>query len=76
MACLVPRPFLGFSAVIAAKRVMGSAFDFSWQVFPCAFALSMLCHDPRAATTVENLKKRLGARQPDGLSCRILLFAD
>ena len=54
MACLVLRPFLGLSAVIVAKGVMGSAFDFSRQAFPCAFALLMFSYDPRAATTVEN----------------------
>ena len=54
MACLVLRPFLGFSAVIVAEGVMGSAFDFSRRAFPCAFALLMLSYDPRAATTVEN----------------------
>ena len=54
MACLVLRPFLGFSAVIVAEEVMRSAFDFSRRAFPCAFALLMLYYDPRAATTVEN----------------------
>ena len=54
MACLVLRPFLGFSAVIVAEGVMGSAFDFSRRALPCAFALLMLSYDPRAATTVEN----------------------
>ena len=54
MACLVLRPFLGFSAVIVAEEVMRSAFDFSRRAFPCAFALLMLSYDPREATTVEN----------------------
>ena len=54
MACLVLRPFLGFSAVIVAEGVMGSAFDFSGRALPCAFALLMLSYDPREATTVEN----------------------
>ena len=54
MAYLVLRPFLGFSAVIVAEGVMGSAFDFSRRALPCAFALLMLSYDPRAATTVEN----------------------
>ena len=69
--CLVPRPFLGFSAVVAAQGVMGRAkngkraspFTLSLPMYLCAVKLT---HDPfrfAPKTTAENPQQRLSTRQ-------------
>ena len=47
--CLLPRRFLGVSAVVAAQRP-------SFETFPCAFAFFEVPYDPCDATTVENAR--------------------
>ena len=62
--------FVGIFAVVAAQGVMGTMkigkLRFLRSAFPCAFAFLKLSHDPCAAITVENGKKRLGTRTKSG----------